>query len=144
MATLFSQNCLEELKFSKQICEQSRLLRIWLKHNDSFNFSNISEADRLQLHIDLENILPALILYFPEEIKIDWLARWRSKNDVLFHPKAPLNGHELQKKFDISAGVLLGDLIRHLCHEQAFGRLKNREDAFQAARSWLNHKKALM
>ncbi len=141
---LLSDEGLQKLRFSRRQCERCKRLRKWINHSERIDFKSLSEADRLQLHIDLEDDLPALILYLPKDKQLNWIRRWRNKKDHLFHPNNPLNGYELQKKFDIPSGVLLGKLMRHLRHEQAFGRLQDRADALQKAHYWLHHNQALL
>ena len=89
--------------------------------------------------MDLEQDLAALILTWPAALQQSWLERWRDPQDPLFHPRPPLNGTDLQEALQISPGPSLGDLIQHLSLERAYGRVSTREQALNAARSWLFH-----
>ena len=89
--------------------------------------------------MDLEQDLPALILTWPTALQQQWLERWRDLQDPLFHPRPPLNGKSLQAALQISPGPTLGALIQHLTLERAYGRISTRDQALNAARSWLSH-----
>ena len=96
-------------------------MRLWVHKINTF-LDNLSEDERFQLHIDLEEDLPSLI-FLKDEYANSWLKRWeRPPSDPLFHPSSPLNGHLLQKVFKLPPGPLLGELIRHLSKEKAYGR----------------------
>ena len=97
----------------------------------------LSEAERLQLHRELEETLPALVLNWPARKAQRWLARWRDSGDQLFHPRPAIDGLSLQRELHIQPSPALGDLLLHLMQEQAFGRLHSREEALQLARQWL-------
>ncbi|MDC0325990.1 CCA tRNA nucleotidyltransferase, partial [bacterium] len=75
---------------------------------------------------------------WPMEHQKEWLSRWRDQEDKLFHPSAPLNGRTLQAKLGLPPGPRLGELIDHLCLEQAFGRIRSQDDAIQCARAWIH------
>jgi len=64
------------------------------------------------------------------------LKRWKDPSDPLFHPSYPLDGHLLQKVFDIPHGPLLGKLMRHLSKERAYGRFFTNQEALEVARKW--------
>ena len=128
-----------DLGFSKKIIKTCNLLRIWQQRNDGLGFKNLNELDRLQLHLDLENALPAIILGIPDKDKLLWLNRWRDPLDPLFHPASPLNGNTLKETFKITEGPLIGRLMFFLSKERAFGRLCNSDEAFKLARYWLEH-----
>ena len=64
---LLSDRGLVNLGFSRKIIRSSNLLRIWQKRNDGLAFVNLNELDRLQLHLDLETFLPAIILSIPKK-----------------------------------------------------------------------------
>ncbi len=141
---LLSDEGLERLRFSRKLRERCRRLRKWQHKDDGSSFLNLSEVQRLQLHKDLEHDLPAILLKLDLDQQLAWLKRWRNIEDPLFHPSSPIDGHFLQKSLDIPSGIQLGHLIGYLCHEKAFGRLNNRDEALQAARYWLVHNKTSM
>ena len=98
----------------------------------------MNERERLKLHQELEEDLPAFTLAWPLERQKEWLNRWRDQEDPLFHPCAPLNGRTLQAELGLRPGPHLGELIHHLCLERAFGRILSQNDAIQCARAWMN------
>lgn len=136
---LLSDRGLVNLGFSRKIIRSSNLLRIWQQRNDGLAFVNLNELDRLQLHLDLETFLPAIILSIPNRDKKVWLNRWRDPLDPLFHPASPLDGNTLKETFQIAEGPWIGKLMFFLCKERAFGRLHNSYEAFELARYWLEH-----
>ncbi len=144
LTNLLSDIGMEQLRFSKRQRQRCKLLRKWQKLNDGLGFSTLSEASRLELHKDLEEDLPALIAGLSKTYQLQWLKRWRNKNDSLFHPISPIDGHTLQQEFDISSGLLLGKLLSHLSHEKAFDRLHSKEDCIKAASYWLTQKQTLL
>ncbi len=141
---LLSDEGLFSLRFSRRQRQRCATLRKWQKRNDGLAFGSLSEADRLQLHKDLERDLPALIFGLSATDQVIWLNRWRDLNDPLFHPSSPVNGHTLQKCLNLPSGFELGQLMRHLCQERAFGRLLNREDALKEARDWWKQNQTLL
>ncbi len=141
---LLSDEGLNQLRFSQKQLQRCKVLREWQQRNDGSAFKNLPEVERLQLHKDLKQDLPALILDFSKDEKQIWLDRWRDLNDPLFHPSSPLDGHCLQKNLGVSSGRDLGQLMSYLCHERAFGRLKNRQDALEAASYWWKQNHTLL
>ena len=133
LTNLLSDRGLEQLRFSRKQCKKCQLLRKWQLRNDGLAFQTLNEADRLALHEDLEEDLPALKVDLLPNEQISWLQRWRDRDDPLFHPASPVNGRVLQDSLGLEPGPKLGEVIRYLCHERAFGRLRNREDALKAA-----------
>ncbi len=136
LTSLLSDEGLAELRFSKKQRQRCKYLRIWQSKDDGSAYSSLNEANRLKLHKDLEQDLPALITQLPYKKQAIWLERWRDPEDPLFHPSSPVDGHTLQEYLGIPANSQLGDLMDHLCHERAFGRLKNQEDALIYSRNW--------
>ena len=134
---------LKDLRFSRRQMQRCERLRYWIKRSTSSEEcpcpDALTEPERLQLHMDLEQDLPALILTWPAALQQPWLERWRDPQDPLFHPRPPLNGTDLQEALQISPGPTLGALIQHLSLERAYGRVSTREQALNAARSWLFH-----
>ncbi len=141
---LLSDFGLVQLRFSRRICKQCQLLRKWKKLNDGKAYQTLIEADRLQLHQDLEDFLPALILDFSIKDQEAWLDRWRDSKDPLFHPASPVDGNILKETLGISEGPQLGALMKHLSHERAFDRLINLDQTFEEARDWLQHNSTSM
>jgi len=133
---LLSNEGLNNLGFSRKKVKQCNLLRYWHSRNDGFAFKSLSELDRIQLHKDLENILPALILQLPTSDQEQWLIRWRNAKDPLFHPFSPLDGDTLKAICNDQQGLWIGQLMNFLCKENAFGRIKNREEAYELSLNW--------
>ena len=104
----------------------------------------LNEDDMYQLHIDLENHLPALILGLSLEDQKEWIERWRDKNDPLFHPSSPIDGFTLQAILKVPQGPFIGQLIEHLCKEKAFKRLRTREEAVELARNLWKQKQPFL
>ena len=143
LTQLLPDEGMKELRFSRRQLQRCERLRHWIERSSSDQgdpcLEQFSEQERLQLHKDLEQDLPALIVTWPEELQQSWLKRWRDPQDPLFHPRSPLDGNTLQKALSISPGPSLGALIQHLCLERAYGRVSTREQALNAARSWLSY-----
>ena len=144
LTQLLPDEGLKELRFSRRQLQRCERLRHWIERSSSDQgdpcLEQFSEQERLQLHKDLEQDLPALIVTWPKELQQSWLKRWRDPQDPLFHPRSPLDGNTLQKALSISPGPSLGALIQHLCLERAYGRVSTREQALNAARSWLSYR----
>ncbi len=134
LTDLLSDKGLEELRFSRKQCKKCHLLRKWKLRNDGLAFQSLNEVDRLELHEDLEEDLPALIVDLLPSQQSHWLKRWRDHTDPLFHPRSPVDGRDLQDSLGLDPGPFIGQIIRHLCHERAFGRLRTREEALKVAR----------
>ena len=127
---------IKKLKFSKIETLNAKLLRKWQRSLRETKIEEFNEIDRFCLHRDLENILPAFILYLPENYQIDWLERWRDKTDRLFHPSNFLNGKILKKYICIDDGPLLGKLLEYLSIELAYERINDFDDAIYKANQW--------
>jgi len=67
-------------------------------------------VERLQLHLELELDLPALLLSWPTEAAQGWLRRWEDGSDPLFHPKPAIDGLTLQRDLGLKASPLTGGL----------------------------------
>ena len=85
---------------------------------------SLQEQERMRLHDELGQDLPALALQLPMAEKGIWLRRWRDADDPLFHPRAPIDGNSILKTLEIKPGPLLGRLLHHLKLEHAFGRIR--------------------
>jgi len=133
---LLSDQGLSKLTFSKNQIKRCKILRFWVNKINNLGLDNLSEDQRFQLHIDLEKDLPSLILFLDEKYSNVWLERWKDLCDPLFHPSSPLDGYSLQKAFKIPPGPFLGELIRHLSKEKAYGRFFTNQEALETARKW--------
>ena len=144
LTQLLPDSGLKQLRFSRRQLLRCERLRHWIERSSSDQgdpcLEQFSEQERLQLHKDLEKDLPALIVTWSEPLQQQWLERWRDPQDPLFHPRPPLDGTTLQRALGIAPGPSLGDLIQHLCLERAYGRVSTREQALNAARSWLSYR----
>ena len=131
---LLSDEGLSRLTFSKNQIKRCKNLRFWVHKINKLD--DLSEDERFQLHIDLEEDLPSFILFLKERDSSSWLKRWKDPSDRLFHPSPPLNGHLLQQAFQLPPGPFLGELIRHLSKEKAYGRFFTDAEALEVARKW--------
>jgi len=136
LTALLSDEGLQQLRFSRRQIQRCKRLRAWQQRDDGQAYAELPEDERLQLHIDLSDDLPALIVQLRAEEQQIWLNRWRNPQDRLFHPRPPINGNTLQTTLGIPPGPELGRLIKHLAVEHAFGRLESQEAALTAAREW--------
>ncbi len=128
---------LEKLKFSKAEIEKTKLLRKWHFLLEKKNITQFTESDRFALHKELEMFLPSFIFYLPQNLRLDWLNRWRDNDDKLFHPANLLNGDVIKKNFKIKDGPLLGELLHYLSKELAYKRLNNFDEAIYKAKLWI-------
>jgi len=128
---------LEKLKFSKVEIAQTKLLRKWHFFLKNKNIAQLNELDRFKLHQELEMFLPSFIFYLPQNLHLDWLKRWRDKEDKLFHPSNLLNGDVIKKYLKIEDGPILGELLLYLSKELAFKRLNNFDEAIYKAKQWI-------
>ena len=133
---LISDQGLSRLRFSKSQVQRCKNLRFWAQKIIHIGLDNLSEDERFQLHIDLEEDLPSLFLFMDEKHINIWLKRWEDPYDPLFHPSSPLNGYSLQKALKIPPGPSLGELMRYLSKEKAYGRFFTNQEALDAARKW--------
>ena len=131
---LLSDEGLSRLTFSKNQIKRCKNLRFWVHKINKLD--DLSEDERFQLHIDLEEDLPSFILFLKERDSNPWLKRWKDPHDPLFHPSAPFDGHLLRKAFGIPPGPFLGELIRYLSKEKAYGRISTNKEAMEVARKW--------
>ena len=138
LTQLLSDQGMHDLRFSRKQIQRCLRLRAWWNRDQQQSVNNLTERERLKLHEELEEDLPAFTLAWPIERQKEWLRRWRDQDDILFHPCAPLNGRTLQAELVLRPGPRLGELIHHLCLERAFGRIRSHDDAIQCARAWMN------
>ena len=128
---------LEKLKFSKAEIAKTKLLRKWHFLLEKKNIAQLTESDRFRLHQELEMFLPLFIFYLPQNLRLDWLQRWRDKDDKLFHPSNLLNGNVIKKYLKIKDGPILGELLKYLSMELAYKRLNNFDEAIYKAKRWI-------
>ena len=133
---LLKEPVLTKFKFSKSNTFAINSLRRWSEKLKEKSIMHFTETERFELHKDLEMILPAFILYLPENFHKEWLKRWRNKKDKLFHPRNFINGNQLKTIVDIEDGPLLGDLLNYLSREFAYERLNNFDEAIYKAKGW--------
>ena len=138
LTQLLSDQGVSDLRFSRKQIQRCVQLRKWWMRDQQQSADTLNEKERLKLHQELEEDLPAFTLTWPVERQKEWLSRWRDQEDKLFHPSAPLNGRTLQAELGLPPGPRLGELIDHLCLERAFGRIDSRNDAIQCARAWIH------
>jgi tRNA nucleotidyltransferase (CCA-adding enzyme) len=138
LTQLLSDQGLRDLRFSRKQIQRCLRLRTWWLRDQQQSADTLEEQERLKLHQELEEDLPAFTLGWPLERQKEWLNRWRDQEDTLFHPSAPLNGRALQAELGLRPGPELGELIHHLCRERAFRRIGNEAEAIQCARDWIN------
>ena len=146
LAALLDGASLEALHASQKLRRRCRQLRRWRQRlasvddSESTGFSGLPEAEQLELHRQMGEDLPALLLELMPPAAEAALQRWRDPGDPLFHPQSPLDGRKLQKELQLSAGPRLGQLLDHLTAEQAFGRLSREasdQQILTVARTWL-------
>jgi len=128
---------LEKLKFSKAEIAKTKLLRKWHFLLEKKNIAQLNELDRFKLHQELEMFLPSFIFYLPQNLRLNWLNRWRDKEDKLFHPSNLINGDVIKKKLKIQDGPILGELLEYLSKELAYKRLNNFDEAIYKATQWI-------
>jgi tRNA nucleotidyltransferase (CCA-adding enzyme) len=127
----------EELNFSKVEIAKTNLLRKWHLFLKNKNIPQLNELDRFKLHQELEMFLPSFIFYLPQNLRLNWLNRWRDKEDKLFHPSNLVNGDVIKKYLKIEDGPILGELLQYLSKELAFKRLNNFDEAIYKAKQWI-------
>ena len=128
---------LEKFKFSKVEILKAKLLRKWDLILRKKSIFQLNELERFDLHQELESILPSFIFYLPQNLRSDWLNRWRDKDDKLFHPTNLVNGDLIKKHLKIENGPLMGKLLSYLSKELAFNRLQNLDEAIYKAKRWI-------
>jgi len=134
---LLSDDGLSDLTFSKNQIKRCKKLRFWVQKINQIGLDYFSEDERFQLHIDLEEDLPSLMLFLKEKYINTWLKRWKDPSDPLFHPSPPLDGYSLQEALEVPPGPYLGKLMRYLSKEKAYGRFFTNQDALEIARKWI-------
>lgn len=145
LASLLDATAAERLKGSRRLQQRCGVLRHWWQTLSHTPLDALAEQQRLSLHEQLGDDLPALLLGQPAATAQGALARWRDPADPLFHPRPPLDGRQLQQAFGLKPGPALGELIKHLKLENAFGRIPANEPsaALASARQWLQDRQPL-
>jgi len=128
---------LEQFKFSRAEITKTKLLRKWHFLLEKKNIAQLTESVRFALHKELEMFLPSFIFNLPQNLRLDWLNRWRDNDDKLFHPSNLLNGDLIKKNLKIKDGPLLGELLEYLSKELAYKRLNNFDEAIYKAKQWI-------
>ena len=128
---------LEKFKFSKAEIAKTKLLRKWHFLLEKKNIAQLTESDRFALHKELEMFLPSFIFHLPQNLRLDWLNRWRDNDDKLFHPSNLINGDEIKKNLKMQDGPILGELLHYLSMELAYKRLNNFDEAIYKAKLWI-------
>ena len=137
IAQILDEGSLEKFKFSKDEIAKTKLLRKWHFLLEKKNIAQLNELERFKLHQELETFLPSFIFYLPQDLRFDWLERWRDKDDKLFHPSNLLNGNVIKKNLKINDGPFLGELLQYLSMELAYKRLNNFDEAIYKAQRWI-------
>ena len=136
LTALISDNGMVQLRASRALRQRCERLRFWQLHTGQTPES-LQEHERMRLHDELEQDLPALALQLPMAEKGIWLRRWRDADDPLFHPRAPIDGNSILETLEIEPGPLLGRLLHHLKLEHAFGRIQTPSEAVEEAKRFL-------
>ncbi len=137
ISQILDEVSLEQLKFSRAEIGKTKLLRKWHFLLEKKNIAQLTESDRFALHKELEMFLPSFIFYLPKNLRLNWLQRWRDKDDKLFHPSNLLNGNVIKKYLKIKDGPILGELLHYLSKELAYKRLNNFDEAIYTAKRWI-------
>lgn len=126
LAAVLGGDGLARLQASRRLQQRCRQLRRWRRRLAELapaGLEALAEAERLELHQTMAEDLPALLLHLEPAETLAALRRWRNPGDPLFHPHPPLDGGELQTELGLKAGPALGQLLKVLTLERAFGRL---------------------
>ena len=137
ISQMLDEVSLEKFRFSRAEISKIKLLRKWHFLLKKKNISQLNELDRFALHQQLETFFPSFIFYLPQNIRLDWLNRWRDKDDKLFHPSNLLSGDVIKKNLKIKDGPILGELLQYLSKELAYKRLNNFDEAIYKAKQWI-------
>ena len=137
LVQILDEVSLKEFKFSKSEISNIKLLRKWKLILNRKTIYELNEKERFDLHRELETILPCFIFSLPKELQIDWLNRWRDKDDKLFHPSNLIKGDVIKNYLKIKDGPILGELIYYLSMELAFNRLDNFDEAIYKGKQWI-------
>ena len=136
LTALVSDEGLIQLRASRGLRQRCKRLRVWQQRLGQAPES-LAESDRLQLHEELDEDLPALALQLTKPVREIWLERWRNAEDPLFHPRAPIDGNSLLQALELQPGPRLGRLLHHLKLEHAFERIQTKAEAVGEAQRFL-------
>ena len=134
---ILDEASLNKFNFSKALITKTKLLRKWHYFLRKKKIAKLNEIDRFKLHQELEDFLPSFIFYLPINLHLDWLNRWRDKDDKLFHPSNLLNGDVIKSNLKMKDGPILGELLNYLSKELAYNRLNNFDEAIYKAKQWI-------
>ncbi len=137
LAQILDVMSLENLKFSKAEIAKTKLLRKWHFLLEKKNIPELTELDRFAFHKELEMFFPTFIFHLPQNLRKNWLRRWRDSDDKLFHPSNLLNGDVIKNNLKIKDGPILGELLKYLSVELAYKRLNNFDEAIYKAKRWI-------
>jgi len=137
VSQILDELSLEKFKFNKAEIAKIKLLRKWHFLLEKKNVAQLTESDRFALHKELEMFLPSFIFHLPQNLRLDWLNRWRDNDDKLFHPSNLLNGEVIKKNLKMQDGPILGELLHYLSKELAYKRLNNFDEAIYKAKLWI-------
>jgi len=137
LTQILDEVSLERFKFSRTEIAKTKLLRKWHFLLEKKNIAQLPESDRFLLHKELEMFFPSFICHIPQNLRLDWLHRWRDKEDKLFHPSNLLNGDVIKKYLKIKDGPIIGELLEYLSKELAYKRLNNFDEAIYKAKQWI-------
>lgn len=148
---LGAQSVVERLGCSRRQQRQWQRLNHWCQVWTDAT-TGLTEDQQLQLHLDLMNDLPALLLVLLAQNRLTlekarlWLCRWQDSDDPLCYPRCPFSGHRLQEVLSLSPGPQLGALMAFLRHEYAFGRLVAGDEAsvLLSAQQWLQQEETAL
>jgi len=137
LSEALEQVAIKKLKFSKFEISSSKSIKKWRTKLMNKSIIKFSDYERFELHLEMENILPAFIFYLPTEYQNDWLIRWRNQDDKLFHPCNLVNGNNLKSHLKLNDGPILGHLLKYLSKEYAYERITNFDEAIYEAKQWI-------
>lgn len=130
LAALLDGRAVERLHGSRRLQQRCERLNRWRVALEACSagegcgsLETLKELERLRLHQELEEVLPALLLLLPEATARQAMGRWHDPHDPLFHPRPPIDGRQLQERLAIRAGPRLGELLAFLTRERAYQRL---------------------
>ena len=136
LTQILDEESLKKFQFSKSEIVSTQLLRKWQLIIIKKDIFQLSELERFDLQKQLENIFPSFIFYLPQKVQVNWLKRWRDKDDKLFHPSHLINGNLIKQHCDVPDGPILGKVLNYLSKEYAYNRLNNFDEAIYKAKQW--------
>tara|TARA_Y100001970_G_C14247675_1_gene869495 strand:- start:1726 stop:2931 length:1206 start_codon:yes stop_codon:yes gene_type:complete len=137
LTNILSDQGLVLLRFSNNEIKKCRNYRKWIFKVKESSIFSLTDMERFQLHKELEEILPAIIVHLDRSSQQEWIDRWRDPFDSLFHPRCPVDGEALKEVLGLSEGPKIGALMRYMTIENAYGRIKNYEQSLVIASDWI-------